>query len=102
MVNRFILIFAIFLLFWEQFGPSPGQIAYQTQTQYMGKPQYAPTQQPLPSPTYAMPPHQAMRPVGPGQAPYPNGQSPYLMQGQYAPSRPPTQSGFAQYPGQVT
>ncbi|PVD39460.1 hypothetical protein C0Q70_02091 [Pomacea canaliculata] len=82
-----------------QFGPSPGQMQYQNHTQYPGKPQYPPTQQPLPSPNYSMA-HQSMRPVGPGPGPYPNGQNPYMMQSQFPPSRPPTQPAYGQYPGQ--
>lgn len=58
-----------------QYGPQGPYSQYQT------KPQY-PSQQPLPSPTYG--PQPGMRPNGP----YPNGQNPYMNQGQYPPTRP--------------
>ena len=64
-----------------QFGPGP-QVPY-SQYNHPGKPQY-PNQQPLPSPTYGPPAGAPMRP----NAPYPNGQNPYMNQGQFPPTRP--------------
>lgn len=77
-----------------QYGPGP-QGPYQ---QYPNKPQY-PAQQPLPSPTYG--PQPGMRPNGP----YPNGQTPYMNQGQFPPTRPnPNGQGysFSSSPNQQT
>ncbi|BFZ17985.1 hypothetical protein BsWGS_21024 [Bradybaena similaris] len=84
-------------------GPSPHGPPYMgPHQQYPGKPGYPPTQQPLPSPTYGMPQTMGgMRPGGP--SPYPNGQHPYMAQGQYGhPQRPlgPAPS-YSPYPGQT-
>ncbi|XP_005112445.2 zinc finger MIZ domain-containing protein 1 [Aplysia californica] len=80
-------------------GPYPGP-----HQQYPGKPGYPPSQQPLPSPTYGMPqgPMGGMRPGGP--SPYPNGQHPYMAQGQYGhPQRQPgpPAPNYTPYPGQT-
>ncbi|XP_041363895.1 zinc finger MIZ domain-containing protein 1-like isoform X2 [Gigantopelta aegis] len=76
----------------------PGPQSPYNHQQFPGKPQFPPTQQPLPSPTYGPP--QGMRPAGPGA--YPSTQNPYMTQNQYPPSRPPGQAppGFNQFSGQ--
>ncbi|XP_059144107.1 zinc finger MIZ domain-containing protein 1-like isoform X2 [Physella acuta] len=82
-------------------GPGPHG-PYMPHQQYTGKPGYPPAQQPLPSPTYVMPQGMTQMRQG-GPSPYPNGQHPYMTQGQYGhPQRPtgPTPN-YSQYPGQT-